>query len=151
MTKPLGRFEGRLFAEGGCLFMVVRADEAAGTARVSCRVDRQTQVIEMPLADVAKRVSSGAQLVLDNLNGPETTRRIQKQKDGWYFSAREGQMGPYGSEQEAARQLGRYILSMQTDPPIRKTGQAAGPRRAAARHPAPGRRAEDRRQRVAAL
>ncbi|MEQ8860748.1 MAG: DUF6316 family protein [Pseudomonadales bacterium] len=147
MAKPLGRFEGRLFAEGGCLFMVVHADEAAGTARVSCRVDRQTQVIDMPLAHVAKRVSTGAQLVLDNLNGPESTRRIRKSKDGWHFSTREGQMGPFATEQEAARQLGRYILCMQTEPPVRK-----GPRRAEpAKRPAPGRRSEDHSQRVAAL
>ncbi len=145
MTKPLGRFEGRLFAEGGCLFMVVRADEAAGTARVSVRVDRQTQVIDMPLPEVAKRVSSGAQLVLDNLNGPDSVRRIKKQQDGWHFTTREGLMGPYDSEQDAARQLGRYILCMQTEPPSRKA-----PARAARKHVA-GRRSEDRRPSVAAL
>ena len=130
MSNCLRRFEGRLFAEGGCLFMVVHVDEAAEVARVTCRVDGQTQVIQMPLPEVARRLSTG--LVLDNLNGPETTRRLLRRKDGWYFSAREGQMGPFDSEKSAGRELVRYILCMQTtDQASRKALRSSGSRRRA--------------------
>lgn len=115
MTRPLARIEGRLFSEDGCLFLVVHADEAAGLARVSCRVDQQTQVIEMPLANVAARVSGSTGLILDNLNAPETSRRIVEQNDGWYFASREGQIGPFPAREEAGRKLAKYILSKQTD------------------------------------
>jgi hypothetical protein len=113
VTKPLARFEGRLFAEGGCLFLVVYANEATGTARVTCRLDGQLQVIEMPLAEVAKRVSSSTGLILDNLHGPETEKRIVEQDGGWYFHAREGRIGPFMTRKEAGGKLARYILSMQ--------------------------------------
>lgn len=113
MTKPLARFEGRLFAEGGCLFLVVYANEATGEARVTCRLDGQLQVIDMPLVEVARRVSSSTGLILDNLNGPETEKRIVEQDGQWYFQAREGRMGPFPSRKETGRQLVRYILSMQ--------------------------------------
>lgn len=131
----LQRFEGRLFAEGGCLFMVVSTNEAAQTARVSCGLDGHTQVIEMPLPEVAKRISSSSGLMLDNLNGPDSARRLLKQRDGWYFSTREGLMGPYPTEKAAGRDLGRYILSMQTEGPrpgpatTRPRGPTNGPRR----------------------
>jgi hypothetical protein len=114
VTRPLARIEGRLFAEDGYLFLIVHADEATGVARVSCRMDGQTQIIELPLAEVTKRIVSSARLILDNLNGPETAKRIIEQKDGWYFSAREGQMGPFDSRKEAGHKLTKYILSMQT-------------------------------------
>ena len=116
MTRPLGRFEGRLFAEDGCLFMVVRANEVTGEARVTCRVDGHTQVIEMPVADVARRVSANAGLMLDNLNGPNTAKRLLQKDDGWYFASREGDKGPFLSRKEAAGQLIRYVLCMQTQP-----------------------------------
>ena len=99
--------------------MVIATDPAEGTAQVSCRMDGQQLVLDMPIAEVSKRISSSTSLVLDNLNGPETKRRIVEDENGWCFSAREGLMGPYPSEQEAARALGRYILSMQTVTPPR--------------------------------
>lgn len=114
MTQNLARFEGRLFAEGGCLFLVVHVNEAAEVARVSCRVDGQTQLIEMPLSEVARRVASGAALILDNLNSPESARRVLRHKDGWYFSAREGEIGPFESETQAGQELVKHILCMQT-------------------------------------
>lgn len=114
MTKPLARVEGRLFSEAGCLFLVVHADEAAGLARVTCRMDGQVQVVEMPLSDVVKRVASSTGLMLDNLNAPETARRIFEEQDGWYFTSREGRIGPFGSRKRAGHQLVSYILSMQT-------------------------------------
>ena len=114
MVRRLERIEGRLFTEGGCLFLVVSVDTNAGAARVSCRVDGKTQIFEMPLAEVTQRVSSGANLILDNLNAPDSVKRI-RQKDGvWFFAAREGQIGPYDSQEQARQELVKYILSMQT-------------------------------------
>jgi hypothetical protein len=144
VTKPLGRFEGRLFAEGGCLFLVVHADDVAREARVTCRIDGQTQVIEMPLDQVARRVGASTGLILDNLSAPATAKRLLQQEDGWYFAAREGHKGPYESKKMAARELVRYVLCMQT-------GQAANdeprePRRAETS----GRRAYDLPARQAA-
>lgn len=114
MTTCLSRFEGRLFAEGGCLFLVVRVDENSGVGRVSCRIDGESQLIDMPLADITQRVAKGAELILDNLNGPQAARRLRQRKDGWYFTAREGEMGPYGCRHTAGQELARYILSMQS-------------------------------------
>ncbi|MDZ7668740.1 MAG: DUF6316 family protein [Gammaproteobacteria bacterium] len=114
MTTCLSRFEGRLFAEGGCLFLVVRVDEENGTGRVSCRIDGEHQIIDMPLADITKRVAKGAGLILDNLNGPQAAKRLRQRKDGWYFTTREGEKGSYASRQIAAQELARYILSMQS-------------------------------------
>jgi hypothetical protein len=150
VARNLGRFEGRLFSEDGCLFMVVHADEGAGIARVTARVGAHTQVIEMPFADMVRRVTSGSSLVLDNLNGPDFVRRLQKKKDGWHFTTREGLMGPFESEGFAARQLTRYILRMQTEPnPTPAVAAAAPPRRADKRTPA--RRSADRPQSVTTL
>lgn len=131
MTTCLSRFEGRLFAEGGCLFLVVRVDQASGTGRVSCRIDGESQLIDMPLADIAKRVATGAGLILDNLNGPQAAKRLRQRKDGWYFTAREGEKGPYDSRQTAGQELARYILSMQSLHESRRE-----PLRSAARRPA---------------
>ena len=113
-TNGIGRFEGRLFAEDGRLYYVVEADEAAGTARVSCRIAGEHRVIEMPVAEVAQRISAGSDLVLDNINSNETSKRVLRKDDGWYFSAREGLMGPYDSDEDAERELGRYILAAQS-------------------------------------
>jgi len=113
VSRNLSRFEGRLFAEGGCLFLVVHADEAAGVARVTCRLAGQTDVVEMPLPEVARRISASPGLILDNLNGPASAKRITEGEGGWYFEAREGRMGPFGAREEAARELVRYVLSMQ--------------------------------------
>lgn len=130
MSTRLGRFEGRLFAEGGCLFLVVHADEATDMARVTCRIDGQRQVVDMPLAEVAQRVASNTGLILDNLNGPESKRRIFHRHDGWYFSAREGEMGPFPSQQDARRKLVTYILSMQAaNDSAREPLRSAGSRR----------------------
>jgi hypothetical protein len=113
MTRQLNRLEGRLFTKSGTLFLVVHADEASDTAQVSFCVNEETQVLDLPFSEAAARVASGASLILDNLNSPESVRRILEMKDGWYFASREGEMGPYPSREEAGQQLGRYILSMQ--------------------------------------
>ena len=114
MGRSLGRIEGRLFSESGCLFLVVRTDEAAGMARVTCRLGEQTEVLELPFSEVARRISASPALILDNLNGPGSAKRILEGENGWYFETREGRMGPFGSREEAGRELVRYVLSMQT-------------------------------------
>lgn len=139
MTTSLSRFEGRLFAEGGCLFLVVHVDQATGIGRVTCRIDDVTQVTELPLAEIARRVSQGAELILDNLNGPQAVQRLLRRKGGWYFSSREGEIGPFDSKQEAGQQLARYILSMQSQGSPRRGATRFGARRedlAAAPQPA---------------
>lgn len=35
--------------------------------------------------------------------------RVFRQADGWYYSAREGDRGPYGTEDEARGELNRFI------------------------------------------
>ncbi len=112
-TNSVGRFEGRLFAKAGRLCLVVEANEALGMGRVSYRIGGKQQVVEMPLSEVGRRISSGANLVLDNVSGSESSKRILRKQDGWFFSAREGLKGPYGSGEEAERELSRHILSTQ--------------------------------------
>ena len=111
------RLEGRLFAEASTMFMVLDADDRSGIARVSCRMDGHQQVIEMPLADVVRRISTASSLILDNMNGPDSLRRVTQQGDDWYFTSREGMIGPYATRTEATQNLCRYILAMQTTPP----------------------------------
>jgi hypothetical protein len=135
------RFEGRLFAEDGCLFMVVAVNEAEGSARVTCSVDERPIVLEMPLEEISRRIASSTHLILDNLNSPDSKRRLQEADDGWYFSAREGRVGPYPTERDAARALGRYVLSKQTDRSLSPTGASApnsgnSPRRRSSDQPA---------------
>lgn len=119
------RFEGRLFAEAGCLFMVVAVNESEGSARVSCRLDGQSVVLDMPLAEVSRRISASTGLQLDNLNGPDSKRRLQSHEDGWHFTTREGPMGPYPTEKDAARELARYVLCMQTEAKATTAGSTA--------------------------
>jgi hypothetical protein len=112
--SSLQRFEGRLFADAGCLYLVVQTSEAAGTARVSCRQDGRPRVVEMPLAEVARRMSAGGNLLLDNADGAVAAKRLVRKPDGWFFSAREGHQGPFPSEAEAKRALGRYLVTVQS-------------------------------------
>ena len=131
MSRILNRLEGRLFTQSGTLFMVVHADEANDQAQVSFRVNEETQVLDLPFSEAAARVARGANLILDNLNSPESTKRILEMKDGWYFASREGQIGPYETKEEAGQRLGRYILSMQeTGQTSREPSQSQGTRRA---------------------
>lgn len=111
------RLEGRLFVEASTMFMVLDADERSGIARVSCRMDGLQQVVEMPIADVVRRISSAGSLILDNMNSPDSLRRVTQQGSDWYFASREGSIGPYATRTEAAQNLCRYILAMQTTPP----------------------------------
>ena len=134
MSRNLNRLEGRLFTESGTLFMVVHADEANDQAQVSFRVNEETQVLDLPFSDAAARVARGANLILDNLNSPESAKRILEMKDGWYFASREGEMGPYESKEEAGQRLGRYILSMQETGQTSREPERAQSARRAERH-----------------
>lgn len=109
----LRRFEGRLFTDDGILFLVVAADHATETARVSCRVEGTTQVVDMPLSEVARRLTARPDLKLDNLNGPNAARRIVCQDGEWFFTAREGLQGPFDTSDAAKHGLARHILRMQ--------------------------------------
>ena len=108
------RFEGRLFADAGGLCLVVEVDNAAGTGRVSRRVDGESQVVEMPLAELGERISSSSNLQLDNIGRSDLSRRILRKRDGWYFSAREGLKGPFPSHEEAESELRAHVLSTQS-------------------------------------
>ena len=110
----MARYAGRLFAEDGRLHMVVEANEDDGIARVSCRIDGEHCVLEMPLAEVCKHISSGKDLVLDNINSADSLKRVVAREDGWYFSAREGWQGPYALEEDAADALSKYIVAAQS-------------------------------------
>lgn len=112
--SSLQRFEGRLFADAGCLHLVVQTSEAAGTARVSCRLEGRPRVFEMPIAEVARRMSAGGNLLLDNADGAVAEKRLLRNPDGWFFSAREGHQGPFPSEAEAKRALGKYLVAAQS-------------------------------------
>lgn len=113
-TSQLERFEGRLFARDGRLHFVVHACEATNIARVSCRIDDERKLIEMPLTEVRQLICSDADLSLDNVNGRASSERIVEKKDGWYFSAREGLKGPYASKDEAQSELNSYIVAAQS-------------------------------------
>jgi hypothetical protein len=113
-NENVARYEGRLFAEDGRLHMVVEANEAEGVARVSCRIDGEHCVLEMPLDEVCKHISSGKDLVLDNINSADSLNRVVERADGWYLSAREGWQGPYALEDEAAEALSKYIVAVQS-------------------------------------
>lgn len=82
--------------------------------RISYRADGERQLVDLPLTEIRRRLSLGANLILDNISGSESANRIERKKDGWYFSAREGLKGPYRSGEEAERELGQYVLSAQT-------------------------------------
>ncbi len=110
-TGLASRFEGRLFSDEGCLYLVLDVDTESGFAQVSCRTDGEQQVIQMPVSEVGLRLSSTSNLRLDGT--ADTSNRIIQQTDGWFFTTREGPKGPYLSDTEANLALSKYILSAQ--------------------------------------
>ena len=108
------RYEGRLFAVDGFLFLIVEVDPEKGMARVSCRIDDRQQTIDLPITDVANRLATSANLMLDGINADTTAKRVVEQTGEWFFNSREGQMGPYESEDVAAQELGKYIICAQS-------------------------------------
>lgn len=113
-TRSLGRFEGRLFVDEGRLCMVVEADEQTGVALVSVRDDGSPKVVEMPITEISRRIAAGTEVALDNLNSKSAAQRIVQKPDGWYFTAREGDKGPFPTEAEAEAELNSYIVSSQS-------------------------------------
>ena len=114
MGRNLSRFEGRLFVEGGVLFYVVEADHEAGTARVCGRIGGESQVVDMHIDDVARHLSSGSELKLDNINGPGAAKRVVERDGQWFFQSREGLKGPFPTDSATRAHLARYILTMQS-------------------------------------
>jgi hypothetical protein len=112
--KGIGRFEGRLFADEGRLYLVVEADETTGRARVSCCIDGERQVLDMPLTEVSRHLSSGSNLILDNINGPQSASRVLEKEGAWFFSTREGLKGPFSDKDRAEKALGKYIVAAQS-------------------------------------
>jgi hypothetical protein len=110
------RFEGRLYTDEGRLYYVVEVNKETGFARVSYRQDDQQQVKDVPVNEVAAHLATSSKLMLDGLSNPDKARRLVQEEDGWYFSTREGRVGPHSSEQEADDELTKYILSIQTKP-----------------------------------
>jgi len=113
-SSMVNRFEGRLFLEDGRLCMVVEADESRGVGRVSSRADGQTKVVEMPLSEIGQRLSMSTKMTLDSIGAATSTQRVQQQSDGWYFSAREGLIGPFATQAEAQKELTGHMLSSQS-------------------------------------
>ena len=109
------RMEGRLFSAEGRLYFILDVDTDSGFARVSCRADGVQQIIEMSISEVGLRLSSGSNLLLDNVSTEDTSNRIIQRNDGWFFSTREGLNGPYLSDTEANLALNKYILSVQSN------------------------------------
>ena len=122
------RFEGRLYTDEGRLYYVVEVNKETGFARVSYRADDQHQIKEVPVTEVAAHLATSSKLMLDGLNHPDKTRRLIQEEDGWYFSTREGRVGPHASAKEADDELTKYILSIQTKPQTERaprTGDAS--------------------------
>jgi len=113
-SSVVNRFEGRLFLEDARLCMVVEADESTGIGRVSSRVDGQSQIVEMPLSEIGKRLSMSAKMTLDSIGAATSAQRVQQKSDGWYFAAREGLQGPFSSHDEARSELDSYLLASQS-------------------------------------
>ncbi|MCR9260659.1 MAG: DUF6316 family protein [Pseudomonadaceae bacterium] len=113
-TPLASRMEGRLFALEGRLYLVVEVNTDTQTARVSCRANGKQRVFDMPVAEVAVRLSSNAHIELDGLNEDTTSKRITQQADGWYFRAREGLQGPFACQSEAQDCMQSYIVASQS-------------------------------------
>lgn len=108
------RAEGRLFAEEGRLFLVLDVAIESQTARVSCQLNGERQILTLPLEELSARLSVDRDLKLDGLASSGTTTRVARSSDGWYFNSRAGDQGPFASEEEATAALGRYVVSAQS-------------------------------------
>ena len=118
-TAPTNRFEGRLFTDEGRLHLVLDVEPESGLARVSCRADGVQRIIRMPISEIGLRLSSGPTVQLDGLTSANTSKRITRKIDGWFFPTREGLNGPFPSEAEASQALRDYIVSVQGTDRIR--------------------------------
>ena len=119
------RIAGRLFSKGGRLHLILEADSNSGIAKVSCRVEDETQVIAMPIAEVVQLLTVSSKLKLDGLSSDKTVERVFAKGDFWFFKAREGQHGPFANEQKAERALKRHILCAQEEGRSGRPAQAS--------------------------
>ena len=60
--------EGRVFTHDGHLHFVLDADRQTGLARLSCRYDRRTEIIYMPVAEVVLRLEEECRKHAANLD-----------------------------------------------------------------------------------
>lgn len=105
------RFAGRLYTDEGRLHLVLDVDLDNETGRVSCQIDGERKIIDVPLEKIGAHLALGGELKLDNL-GEKGARTVEK-SDGWYFSTREGLKGPYPSDEAANDALNEHILTFQ--------------------------------------
>jgi len=110
-TALARRIEGRLLADEGRLCLVIAADPDTGIAQVSCCVDGERKLIEMPILEVSQRLASHVDL--ESLN-PGKNKRIVEKAEGWFFIAREGMQGPYPTDTAANEALSAHIVALQT-------------------------------------
>ena len=105
------RFAGRLYTDEGRLHLVLDVDLEKEIGRVSCQIDGERQIIDVPLDVIGAHLALGGELKLDSLNNKQS-RTVEK-SDGWYFSTREGLKGPYPTDEAANEALNEHILTFQ--------------------------------------
>lgn len=125
-TGSAQRSVGRLFSKGGRLHLVLGVNTVTGMVTASFRSADQTEVIELPIAEVLERLSGDRSLKLDGLSAKSTEARVVEKHNGWFFRAREGEVGPYNDEVAAQRALRQHILSAQEDGRTGRPAQAVG-------------------------
>ncbi len=106
------RFAGRLYTDEGRLHLVLDVDLDNEVGRVSCQIDGERQIVDVPLDHIGAHLALGGELKLDSLNNKKQSRTVEK-PDGWYFSTREGLKGPYPTDQAANDALNEHILTFQ--------------------------------------
>ncbi len=82
---------------------------------MSARTESGPQVTQMPLAEVIASLASVPQLKLDGISSERVKERVLEKEDGWYFTTRGGEKGPYTTEKQAKRRLTKYILMAQEE------------------------------------
>ena len=118
------RTVGRLFSKAGCLHLVLEVNSVRGFAKVSCRINDATEVIEMPISEIIDRLGNSNALKLDGLSTQETEERVVEKDSHWFFQAREGDHGPYPSEKTAKRAMKQHILCAQEEGRTARPAQA---------------------------
>ncbi|MEM7077580.1 MAG: DUF6316 family protein, partial [Pseudomonadota bacterium] len=116
VVVPVNRLEGRVFVKNGLMCLITEVDNDQRTARISYTDGEQRIVEQMEIAEVSALVAVSVGIQYDNLNSSRTMARISEQNDGWYFSAREGDQGPYKTEKRAQQELRRFLLNAQVLP-----------------------------------
>jgi hypothetical protein len=113
LASKSARFTGRLFSQEGRLHLVLDVDAESDSARISCRVDGDHQVFQMPISEVSRLLSANADMRLDGLQSTQAGNRVVGSSDGWYFETREGTNGPFQSKAAAREALGQHVIAAQ--------------------------------------